>query len=654
MLRRSGILRMACVVVAALGVLPATGSAIAVPADAPVIAGAWDSGQSAIVFARGGQVCMAFQAVGAPRPARLDDNGACADTPVLGPFGRETIAARLDGRRYVELGVVGAATARVQLRDGGAVVASTATQPSSLPGAAAPLRFYVLTAPAEARADEVALLDTFDTVMRAIDPVAQEAAGPDGPYAGEPPAPGPVLRRGTFHGRAWTLRTRIGRSISGTPLLPERRPAMACAAFSTAGSVDEVCDQDARSREAVLAATDAQCGAVGRVITVLARRAVRRVVVVDGTGRRRAVTLGAVPGATDGMRAGALVLGIGLAVRRVEALGAGGRALERLRLELEPVMAPLSCQGAGSSANLISSDETITVLGPLGSGPHTARFADDGLRLCVAIDRAPRLSDDCAIPPTDAGQASLSATPTADGRYVAGLVPREVALARLVLEGGGHRDVVALPVTGQYAGLTKLVAVDVPGPRHVIGFRLLDDAGRALKSDDDGPEQPAPRHRTTLLAHAAPGLGPIVAAQEPSRHGTGPIPCVTTLGADSEQDCRTALPGYAVATVLCAPRRILVVGALHRAAQRLVIRTASGRDVTARTLRLPAVLRRPPNPALGLSGTAAIAVAVLRPDQAPRRLLRRGPDAKAVGFTLPPAREQCGYETTVELTDPFG
>lgn len=642
---RSVLHRCLVLVVAAIcALLPAAARAqtgvIPIPADAPTIPGWWDSGQEAIVFADGQRLCAAFHDVGAPRPTTLTpDGGDCLDAaPVLGPFGRRVIVVRDDDGRYVEIAVVGAATAVVQLRQAGAVVARVATRAAPLPGPAAALRFYVLTAPSPLAIDELALLDTFETVQRALDPADPREHASTTRYVPRP-GPGPVLRRGTFHGTSWTLRTRLGHPIVGTPLVPERRAALACATFAAGRTGGELCDQPGRDAEQVLVDLGKACSPIDAYVSVLARRAVHRVVVLDGAGRRRTVPLSVVPGDADGLRAGVLVLGAGIAIRRVDGLGADGRLVDRLPYGAAPAYPERGgCLGAASS--IITYAVGLVGSGQLGAGPHTPHLADVGERLCVAIDRAPRPPAGCAIPPTDASDVTLDTTPTANGRYVVGLVPAWVALARLTLEGGGHRDVVPMPVTGQYAGTTALVAADVPGARRVIGYQLLDAAGRAL-DHLDALETPTRRHRRTLFAHAAPGLGPIVAALAPGVTAADKAYTrATVLSADVDTQCQPLGFAWFTAAVVCAPRRLVLVGGLRHTTDRLAVRTASGRTVAGRTLKLPAALRT--------SDAAAIGVVVLPADATPRTLLRRRVDGTlSSALQLPAAREQCGYRTVL-------
>ncbi len=631
---------LACVLLPLVCASPSRAAGVAVPADAPVVAGPTAGGVSAVAFVSRDQLCMAFLAESEPRPTTLAGNGDCVDMPVLGPFERMLIAHRTDddSRRSVQLGVAGAATARVQFKLGAAVVATTDAKPSPLPGPAAGLRFYALEAEPHATSDELALLDAFGTVRRAY-PLG---TGDDPGLGGPPPPPagrGTVLAQGRRGGVRWALRSRIDRPLAATPLVPERRVAMACIVFQTTKGGGSTCDEDNRAAEPLLVEASEACAPVGAHVAVLARATVRRVVVVLGDGHRLVVPLRAVPGASAGLRAGVVVLGTGIAVRRVTAVAADGRVLTSRRLGIAPVSRARGC-GFGLSSAIIRYRSGLPTE-RLGPGPHTPQVATDGPRLCLAIDRAPRPPSGCALPPLDAHQVVLDAQPTADGRYVAGFVSPEVALARLALDDGTVRDVAPAPIAGPYAGQVNLVAVDIPGPRRVIGYDLRNDVGMVLATDNYGPEQrPLPRP-TVLLRHPGHGLAPITAVQIPTSGGIGPMTCVG-LKAIGPLPCELIEPGYFAVVADCAPRQIVIAGLLHRARRRVTVRTASGHEIRARVVQLPAALRR-----VGKSfvSPAAVALVVVPAHEAPRRLTISGPAAKHADLTLPSAGKQCGYRT---------
>jgi hypothetical protein len=614
-----------------------------------VVAGPTAGGTSAVAFVDGDHVCMAFLREGRPRPATLAGNGDCVDTPVLGPFER-TLVARItnDDGRYVQLGVAGASTARVQFKLGASVVATTDAKPSPLPGAAAGLRFYAIETERDATSDELALLDAFDTVQRAYALGTAEDVGLDGPPTPLTTGQGTVLAQGRRGGVRWALRTRIDHPLAATPLLPEHRVAMPCIVFQTAKGGGDTCDEDNRAAEPILVEASEACAPVGAHVAVLARAGVSHVVVVLGDGRRRTLRLRAVPGAPASMRAGIVVLGTGIAVRRVTAFAADDRVLTSQELGIAPVSPRRGC-GFGLSSAIIRYHSGLPTT-RLGSGPHTPQVATDGVRLCLAIDHPPRPPAGCALPPLDAHQVVLDAEPTVDGRYVAGFVSREVALVRLALDDGTARNITPAPITGPYAGRVNLVAIDVPGPRHVIGYDLLNDAGMTLATVDYGPEQrPLPRP-TVLLRRPGHGLAPLTAFQLPARHGIGPVTCVGLKSAGL-LPCGLIDPGSFVVAADCTPRQLVIAGLLHHATQRVAVRTASGREIRARIVKLPAALRRVGK---GFVSPAAVAIAVVPAREAPRRLIVSGPAAKHADLTLPPAGEQCGYRTYATPGERFG
>jgi len=631
-----------------LGAAPAHAEAtIAIPADAPVVAGPTASGVSAVAFVRRGDLCMAFLQAGQPRPARLDPGrtGGCNELPVLGPFGWEVVTSRLDDAgRYAELGVTGGAAAWIAFKRDGQTVTRAATKPSPLPGAAAGLRFYAIESAPKATSDEVALLDTFDTVQRAFPP--REALEEDEEALPTPPVPaGKVMLQGRRGATRWTLRAWIDRSITPTPLLPERRVALPCVRFSTVAGGHgtdggELCDDERTAAEPMqIEPSTEACAPIGTHVTVLVRPTVRRVLAVLGDGRSRTIALRAVPGATAGTRAGVAVLGVGVAVRRVVALGPGGRALSSSELGLAPASPSDSC-GFWTVYTLLPFPPGLPST-RLGAAPHAARVVTDGVRLCLAVDRAPRPPADCAVPPLDAQEVSIDAQPTADGRFVAAIVPREVAAVRLLLDDDTTRTVTPTAITGPYADLERLVALDVPGPHRVVGSTLLRDDGRVLVATS-GPESRPVTHATVLLHRPGHGLPALRVAQLPATNGRGPVTCAS-LG-PPETSCLPFQPGIFAVSVTCAPRQIVVAGLLRHATQRVAILTAAEREVAARTVPLPAVLRRARSP---FTSPAAVALAVVGADAAPRTLVVRGPAAVRTTLTLPPAREQCGYRDFV-------
>jgi hypothetical protein len=424
-----------------------------------------------------------------------------------------------------------------------------------------------------------------------------------------------------------------------------------CLIFATAtarggSGTSTSCDDEQLAAMPVLLDTGTDCG-IGPHVAVLARPAVRRVVVVLGDGHRAAIPLS---GAAGGVRAGALVLGTDVAVRRVVVLGAGGRALETYPLGLAPEPRRRRCLGALST----SSGFFITnAPQPLGVAPHALQAVDHGALLCVAADRAPRVPADCRLPPVAPDEGLLSADPTRDGRFVSGLVPAEITTARLKLDDGTRREVATTPIpgyTGRYAAVVRAVAVDVPGPHRVIGYALLDGRGRVLRQGDDQPEAPATGRPVTLLR--VPGVPPLSAMSVPLSGPGGGFTCLGLGALRGSADC-DAIGGGQVGSgvtslrvrATCDTRRILILGVLRRRTDRLVVRTTSGREVVARRARIPA--------AAGAATGSYAALAVVGARDGVRGIVLRGRAANRVELMLPPAAQQCGYEAYPAFDDAF-
>jgi hypothetical protein len=628
---------------ALLGAGGARAGEIAVPGDAPVVAGPGASGATAVAFVHGDDLCVVTVERGEPRPATVDDGGECDRIPVVAPL--DTIAfdepqdSPDSGTRL--FGVAGTDVASVALKAGARTVGQAATTPSPLPGAAADLRFFLVEDGPGAKPDELAALDASGAVRRAVG--GYDIDSPFFPDLDR--IPGHVLQRGRRGDGAWTLRATVLNMVSSTPLEPERRVPTACIRFATGpepqGLGINTCDQEALHNAAVIADASATSGPVGAYVTVIARPAARRVAIVLGDGSRRDVRLQAIPGAPAGMRAGALVVGPDVALRRVVAVGAGGRTLETEPLLQAPADGTPCDQDDGSSGAVFAYSLRRDTA-KLGPAPHVVQAADDGPRICLGVDRAPRVPDDCALPPVDADSSRLERRLTTDGRFVLGLVPPEVSAARLQLDDGTTRDVPAAPIpgyAGRYAALVQLVAADVPGGRRVVGYRLLDARGRTLWEIDGRPEQPAPRHVSTLLR--PDGLPPLHVGVIAATGQVAANVCLVLGPLTSADGCMSVFVGGFFVTSDCALRRIVVTGLVRHRTDRVAVTTAAGREIAGHTVALPAAIGAPP----GVSATLLVVPA----GAAPRRLVVRGPDAGHDDLLLPPAARQCGYVTFAEV-----
>ncbi|HWI71962.1 MAG TPA: hypothetical protein VNT55_08410, partial [Baekduia sp.] len=337
----------------------------------------------------------------------------------------------------------------------------------------------------------------------------------------------------------------------------------------------------------------------------------------------------------------------GVAVRRLVALGAGGGTVLDLPLQ-QPPASPGPC-GAGSSGGALSTLVTYSFGHdrPLaGPGPHAVHAADDGAKLCLAFDRAPRAPADCAIPEDDPADVFLGEQATATGVVLTGLVPAEVAGARVTLDDGTTRDVAAAPIpgyAGRYAAVVRVIAAQVDRPRTVAGWALLDARGRVLNGFDRGGPDPVPQHAATVLR--TPGLPALRAARVPKGRHFGGFACLALGPLEELADCSAAGPGLFIVRAFCAPRRIVIFGLLSHSSDRLVVETAAGREVAARQAVLPAAIRA------GKGLTAAMVV--LPAGTGARRVILRGKAGGRTDLVLPPAAEQCGYRDFAWIMSAF-
>jgi hypothetical protein len=619
-------------------VLPAAAlaqdSTIPVPANAPTALKAPD-GSELIVFTAGSRLCIAVQASGDERPVDvsgvgvdsggLDTVGGCHQLPVLAPPAGDELADIPFGNRRGDLLVTGTAVAAVEAKRNGRVLAHAETVASPLPGAAAELRFAFLPAPkspADAEAiDEIALLDATSTVRRAHRPSFSEVT-----------PVGQTLTRGGEGGRAWRLSSYRQPVLSPTPLLPERKVTVTCVSVNVHDASDGVCDDERLTTVPVLPVISRTCSPLGTSVAVLVRSRVRRVTLVLGDGSHRTVPLRPVPGDPDGLAAGIALVGPSIAIRRMVVTSAGGRALSSLGLQL----APSAASGCDGFLSFVYSESDTGLRAP---GPRVFQAVDRGVQLCVAPNRAPDARNDCGIPPIDVQGSRLVVAPRTDATTITGLVSADVAVVRLALDDGTRRDIPATPIPGyigQYASTTLLVDAEVAAPRKVGGYELLDARGRVLDDRDDGL-MPVLRHRATVLR--TPGLPPLRAALISGSDDA--LPCLAFGALAKVSACTATAAASYTARAFCTPRRIALWGLLSHSTDDVIVQTTDGHEITARKAVLPAAIRR------GKGTTAALVV--LPAGVGTRRLLVRGKAGGKRDLVLPPAAEQCGYQTNAGM-----
>jgi hypothetical protein len=622
-----------------------------VPAGAPTALTAAD-GSALILFASGSSLCFALQKPGEARPTAVSTTGfsagggatgGCGDLPVLTPFAAQEQATLEIGDAPTELLITGTGVAAVEAKRAGQVVAHAVAAPTGLPGAGAELRVALVPLPpartAAGTADELALLDAMGVVRTAIAPDVSFLDDPEGVPTQTRTR---TLARGRRGGQAWRLGTYRKVVLAPTPLLPERHVTVSCLIVTAVERRAPRCDEEAVAGLPVLGYPGQACSPLGRYTTVLARAAVRRVVLVLGDGSRRAIPLRAVPGDPDGLRAGVAFVGEGVAIRRLIALGAHG-TLQSDPLRLAPVATPRCSRTSGGPGGLgetsiITYSRTVdhALQRP---GPHVFHAADSGPDLCLAVDRTPHpRGGDCAIPPADIANTFLPTVSGTGVATVAGLVPADVALARLTLDDGSTRDVPATPIpgyAGQYATTTLLVYAQIAAPRQPAGYQLLDARGRVLQKDLLAGPPPVLSHTTTVLR--TPGLPPLRAGLVTGLGPGASLPCLALGALDDVFDCTASGGGNVVVRAFCAPRRVVLWSVLSHASDDLVVQMSDGREITARKAVLPAAIRR------GRGTTAALLV--LPAGVGTRRVIVRGKAAGKTDLVLPPAAGQCGYDS---------
>lgn len=386
--------------------------------------------------------------------------------------------------------------------------------------------------------------------------------------------------------------------------------------------------------------TSASSCDIGLHFEVLARSSVRSAVAILGDGSRRRTRLLALGGPYEA-RGGELLVGFGTAVRRIDGLGADGRVVDRWPVGEAPYRR--DCSVASGDSVFFTDPTAMTTL---GAPPHVAHLVDRGDQLCVAVDRAPQLPEDCAVPPLDPESAGLGAVSAGDGAYLYGIVPTEVVAARVRFADGTTTTVATTPITGytgQYAGVLGQIALDVPAGAQARSAALLDAAGRVVGRSDLLAYRVA-KGRALTLRPASGGV-PALRATPFTADITGRRETATCIAFSVPKtlfDCGldtfgASDTGARTVRVLsrCAPRRLVVLAVLRRAGDRLVVRTRAGREVVARTVRVPA--------AAGGAAGHHVALAVLGPHDAIAGMSVRGVAARRIKAAYPAAASQCGY-----------
>lgn len=601
--------RIVLLTAAALALLApsAAGAAVRVPANAKVVAGPTPSGARLLAFERGDEVCLVV------RPAdRGVDDPECSPVPDR-PSRALRVYRYADDDHAAHGGAVPAAVAHVQLRfalpsgrlevDPDEAIEADASAPS-----VAGLRYYLTDGPSYSPW-LIRLLDGNGTTLFARDESFE------GPIV-EPPA---LIARGSRATRLYAV-TRL--KLAATPLDRGRLIRETCLTlFNGDDETGGGCvSADTPVPDPVEAFPAQQCGVTN--LPVLAADGIARVVAVLGDGRRAAVPLVTLSGSLTalGARAGALTIRGASAVRRLEAFGPDGRLAHVVEVGLAPAK---PCRGGlGSSFALYADD-----FGHDLDGPLRASARDEGATLCFSLaDFDPRRRD-CALPPDEPRFAFLQVRRVGDRALVGGVLPEEVAAVELSVDGLVRR----LPTTddlpgygGQYRGLVRFFAVELPASSQIDAARLLSASGRILngRAVFDEREQRTLRSRRIVMNGRAVRIDRLSRDRDPAT----PDVCVRM-----SDGCQPLFPTFVKVDVPCAPRaRIVVAGA------------APGR------VRI-ATDRGPVTPRMLVVAGRRIFVAVL-PRHAALRTIVAGRMRQPL--ELPAATRQCGYGDFASLDRP--
>ena len=588
---------------------------IPVPKDAPVVAGPLSNGTTLVAFGHRGSACIAVRTPGEPEQAQANCTkvpARTAETAEAYGFGDEISAhgglvfgdvAQVD-LRFAERPAPGGLP-----RDRGVLVSTVAGEAYRGPGAGR-IRFYL----AEGPRTPPWLRRLLDAGGRTL---AAQERGFERPVLGRPATL--AQGRGGIRLRA-VRRPRLGATPLDRGRLVEETCLEVVAGGRPGGSVCWSPDLPFSDDLEVSPAT--RCDRLDA--PVVTSRRVRRVEAVLGDGRRARVALADVADdVLPGTRAGALVVNGSVAIRRVEAFGADGRRLKSLELRQAP---PEPCtEGMSSGSSFVAFGGEL----PEPRGSLGLRIRDEGARLCLSLGEFTDDRTDCQVPPVDPDLSSLLVR-RAEGRtLIAGVLAPEIASVELTIDGAPRRVETTGDVPGyggQYRDASRFVLLELPGRPKLGAIRFLDAAGRELvRRPLVELEEPRPRGSRTLriagLRLRATSYAGVTGLYES-------FVCVRRAGGPLK-DCTALSSHFATVTAFCSPRRVLVVGEAPRGTRRVTLRTASGTR-TAPLMRI---------------GGRVLYLGALRPREALRGILIRGRATRTARLRLPPAAQQCGYDT---------
>jgi hypothetical protein len=600
------------VALAAPASAPADHDEVPVPRDAAVVAGPLPSGATLVAFGHRGEVCIAIRTPDQPVQPNCTavPRRAGEATEVYG-FGDEASAhGGLVFRdvAQVDLRFADRPSPRALPRDRGVLLTTVAGEAYRGPGAGR-VRFYL----GEGPRTPPWMRRFLDAAGRTL---AADERGFERPVIGRPAA--------------------LARGRGGIRLRAVRRPRLAATPLDRGRLVEETCVEVVSGRDTgggVCASPDnpltgdlhvspsTRCDRLAA--PVVTSRRVRRVEAVLGDGRRARVALVDVAGdVLPGARAGALVVNGSVAVRRLEAFGAGGRRLTTSELRQAP---PEPCAKDSYSGN---SFVAFGIEVPEPKGPLGLRVRDEGARLCLSLGDFASDRIDCSVPPVDPFASYLLVRAGGGRTLIAGVLPPEVASVELTIDGVPRRVETTgdLPgYGGQYRDVSRFLLLELPGEPTLGPVRFLDAGGAQLERRpllEAGP----PRARGSR-ALAIAGLRLTVTDHPGIRGAYEPFTCVRRAGRPVEE-CTAATTYFASIAAFCSPRRLLVFGEAQPGTRSVTLRTGSG----TRTARLRRV------------GGRLFYAGVLGPRESLRGIVVHGRATRVATVRLPPVARQCGYD----------
>lgn len=581
------------------------------PKDAPTMAGPLPGGARLVAFDHHDRLCLAVV-----RPARRSTVPSCGEAPATPRQVR--VQQEFGPRPTWHFAAVPPEVAEIELelRDGRRVRGPTVPGEGYRGSVGAGLRFFLAESDGNELPELTRLFGADGTLL----------AVREDPFGDLPGGPPPGARPLASSGGGARLYAYRDRRLAPTPLEPERYDRLRCVELYDGSALGQTC-VPAGERRGPAVRLDPTSTCTTAAATGIASGQVRRVVLVLGDGSRVVLRAHRSEELAGRRGFGALIPG-GLALRRWVGLGRDGRGIARGDIRQPPAGAhcpPPDETGYNGGFTAFAVGVGVPPRRvPAGAPAFLAR--DRGDLLCVGPGVLVEELD-CALPPLEAYESRVTGVRAGGRTLIAGVVAPPVSAVEVVLDGGERLVLPAGPhpaYEGRYADHVRFVAGDLPGRRSVLRARLL-----GLPQPPSWPVwglEP-PEHDRVELARA--WNVPITASLRETVRG--------------EEVCvrfgRTGSCGfpnlYGVEVRCGAKGGILVAGVLRRSVDRVV-------GVLAAGARRRAVIARPP---AGYPRRPRVFLLPLARDEGLERIVAVGAGGGTSWQRLPPAAEQCGYDS---------